>query len=57
VLKAMEMFKDCSITFVERTNEVDYIEILDEGGYWSSLGRVGGRQVCVFIITTVGHIL
>ncbi|CAG8517392.1 9052_t:CDS:2 [Diversispora eburnea] len=44
VLKAMEMFKDCSITFVERTNEMDYLKIINGKGYWSSLGRIGGMQ-------------
>jgi len=32
------------IRFVNRTNEEDYIEIIDGYGCWSWLGKIGGRQ-------------
>lgn len=32
------------ITFVERTDEEDYLRVLVRGGAWSYLGRVGGEQ-------------
>jgi hypothetical protein len=32
------------VRFVPRTSEVDFIEIINGGGCWSWLGRVGGRQ-------------
>jgi hypothetical protein len=33
------------VRFVERTNQIDFLEIInDESGCWSWLGRQGGRQ-------------
>lgn len=32
------------IRFVERTTEVDFVEIVSDGGCWSWLGRLGGMQ-------------
>jgi hypothetical protein len=33
------------IRLVPRTNEKDFVEFVDQGGCFSSVGRVGGRQV------------
>lgn len=33
-----------SMTFVERTNETDYVEFVSKDGCWSYVGRQGGRQ-------------
>lgn len=32
------------IRFVRRTNEIDFVDIINGGGCWSWLGRQGGRQ-------------
>lgn len=32
------------IRFVTRTNQKDYVEIINSSGCWSSLGRQGGKQ-------------
>lgn len=33
------------IKFVERTNQIDYVKIVNKGGYWSYVGKQGGEQV------------
>ena len=35
--------KTC-IRFVERTTEIDWVDIINGSGCWSFLGRIGGRQ-------------
>lgn len=46
VNKAMEeITKVSSIKFVERTNQIDYVKIVNKGGYWSYVGKHGGEQV------------
>jgi len=32
------------ITFVERTNQANYVRIFESGGCWSYVGRIGGGQ-------------
>ncbi|PKC17079.1 hypothetical protein RhiirA5_369319 [Rhizophagus irregularis] len=32
------------IKFVERTNQIDYVKIVNKGGYWSYVGKQGGEQ-------------
>jgi len=32
------------IRFVERTTQIDFVEIINGDGCWSWLGRIGGRQ-------------
>lgn len=32
------------VRFVQRTTEVDFVEIINGNGCWSWLGRIGGRQ-------------
>jgi Astacin (Peptidase family M12A) len=32
------------VRFVERTNQIDFVEIINGNGCWSWLGRIGGRQ-------------
>jgi len=45
IRQAMDEYasKTC-FEFVERTNEQDYIRFVSDGGCWSYLGRIGGRQ-------------
>lgn len=46
VNKAMEEITMFSpIKFVERTNQIDYVKIVNKGGYWSYVGKQGGEQV------------
>uniref|UniRef100_A0A1D1YJP1 Metalloendopeptidase n=1 Tax=Anthurium amnicola TaxID=1678845 RepID=A0A1D1YJP1_9ARAE len=33
-----------SVKFMKKTNEKDYIRIIDENGYWSYVGKKGGEQ-------------
>ncbi|GES82165.1 peptidase family M12A-domain-containing protein [Rhizophagus clarus] len=39
-----EIAKIGSIKFVKRTNQLDYIKIVNGGAYWSYVGKQGGEQ-------------
>ncbi|CAB4383919.1 unnamed protein product [Rhizophagus irregularis] len=39
-----EISKVSSIRFVKRTDQLHFIEIVDKGDYWSSVGKQGGKQ-------------
>ena len=44
-LRAVDFYnKNTNIRLVQRTNQRDYIEVVDAGGCWSAIGRSGGRQ-------------
>ena len=46
VTKAIEHWHaQTSIRLIPRTTETDFVEFVDQGGCFSSVGRVGGRQV------------
>jgi hypothetical protein len=46
VMKAMKRIAEASsIVFEERKDQKDYIKIVDKGGYWSFVGKQGGKQV------------
>nr|CDJ26723.1 astacin-like metallopeptidase 8 protein [Tityus serrulatus] len=46
ILEAMMKIQEVScVTFKEREDEVDYVDIQDGGGCFSYVGRTGGRQV------------
>lgn len=52
VIEAMEKITSVSsINFIERTCQTDYIEIIDRGRFASHVGRKGGRQVRILLIT------
>ncbi|CAB5208265.1 unnamed protein product [Rhizophagus irregularis] len=45
VLYAMKMISDVSsVKFVKRTDQSDYVRIVNKGGYWSFVGRQGKDQ-------------
>ncbi|CAB4383441.1 unnamed protein product [Rhizophagus irregularis] len=45
VSNAMNMISDVSsVKFVKRTDQSDYVKIVDKGGYWSFVGRQGKDQ-------------
>lgn len=49
-----EYHRRTCIRFKPRTNEQDYISIVSGNtGCWSSVGRIGGRQVCFNYIRIV----
>ncbi len=46
VNKAMNHWKNkTKIRFVERTNQRDYVYFTDDGGCYSYVGKIGGRQI------------
>lgn len=55
VKMAMKIIEEVSsIKFVERTNQIDYVEIIDGGRYYSSfVGRKGGRQVITKLLQSL----
>jgi Astacin (Peptidase family M12A) len=39
-----EIMRQTCVIFVHRSSETDYVEIINDEGCWSYLGRIGGRQ-------------
>jgi hypothetical protein len=42
--------KVSSIRFVIKTDQLDYVKIVDKDGYWSYVGKQGGKQVTTIFI-------
>ena len=38
-------YTKAGISIIDRTNEIDYIELIDGGGCYADVGRFGGRQI------------
>lgn len=61
ILGMRQLQKYTCVKFIQRTNEKDYVEIVDAGACYSYLGRNGDRQVLslakgeCFSIGTVMH--
>ncbi|CAB5116378.1 unnamed protein product [Rhizophagus irregularis] len=57
VMKAMERIAEVSsIVFEERNDQKDYIKIVDKGGYWSFIGKQGGKQSLILTLIYFANI-
>ena len=44
LMQMREIESGTCIRFVERTFQLDWLDVINQGGCWSWIGRVGGRQ-------------